>query len=115
MGVKNRRNGGLAHPDRAPAPLEKAWITAGKVLHWPLTEGMVSPPAYGLVALVLADAAFVKDRKLSSPAWIHGTRWATEPGFLGDRDLSTAPALAAAAHHPDPTAAIHDPAQSFQL
>jgi acetyl-CoA C-acetyltransferase len=115
IAVKNRNNGALAHPDRVPAPLEKAWITAGKVLDWPLTEGMVSPPAYGLVALVLADAAFVKERKLSSPAWIHGTGWATEPGFLGDRDLSTAPALAEAAQQAYRTAGIKDPGSSFQV
>jgi acetyl-CoA C-acetyltransferase len=115
IAVKNRNNGALAYPDRAPAPLEKAWITAGKVLRWPLTEGMVSPPAYGLVALVLADAAFVKERGLSSPAWIHGMGWATEPGFLGDRDLSTAPALVEAAQQAYRTAGIKDPGSSFQV
>ena len=112
---KNRSNGATAHPDRAPAPLEKAWIAAGKVLRWPLTEGMVSPPAYGLVALVLADAAFVKERGLSSPAWIHGMGWATEPGFLGDRDLSKLPALAEAAQQAYGMAGIKNAASSFQL
>ena len=112
---KNRTNGARAHPDRAPAPLEKAWIASGKMLRWPLTEGMVSPPAYGLVALVLADAAFVKERGLASPAWIHGMGWATEPGFLGDRDLSTLPGLAAAAQQAYGAAGIKDAASSFQL
>jgi acetyl-CoA C-acetyltransferase len=115
IAVKNRNNGALAYPDRAPAPLEKAWITAGKVLHWPLTEGMVSPPAYGLVALVLADAAFVKERGLSAPVWIHGMGWATEPGFLGDRDLSTAPALVEATQQAYRAAGIKDPGKSFQV
>ena len=113
--VKNRSNGASAHPDRAPAPLEKAWIASGKVLRWPLTDGMVSAPAYGLVALVLADAAFVKERGFSSPAWIHGMGWATEPGFLGDRDLSKAPALEEAARQAYRAAGVKDPASSFQL
>jgi acetyl-CoA C-acetyltransferase len=113
--VKNRNNGAFAHPDRAPAPLEKAWITGGKVLRWPLTEGMVCAPGYGLVALVLADSAFVKERGFSSPAWIHGMGWATEPGFLGDRDLAKAPALAAAAQQAYRAAGIKDPVSSFQL
>src|SRR5207302_10279839 len=77
--------------------------------------GLVAPPAYGLVALVLADAAFVKERKLSSPAWIHGMGWATEPGFLGDRDLSTAPALVEAAQQAYRTSGIKDPGKSFQV
>lgn len=113
--VKNRNNGALAHPDRAPAPLEKAWINAGKVLRWPLTDAMVSAPAYGLVALVLADAAFVKQRALASPAWIQGMGWATETGFLGDRDLAQAPALAEAARQAYRAARIEDPGSSFQL
>ena len=115
IAVKNRNNGAFAHPDRAPAPLERAWIAGGKVLRWPLTEGMVSAPAYGLVALVLADAAFVKEKSLAAPAWIHGMGWATEPGFLGDRDLAAAPALAEAAQQAYRAAGIKDAGSSFQV
>jgi len=113
--VKNRSNGAAAYPDRSPAPLEQSWIGSGKMLRWPLTENMVSPPAYGLVALVLASAAFVKKRRLSSPAWIHGMGWATETGFLGDRDLANALALAEAARQAYRAAAIKDPTDAFQL
>jgi acetyl-CoA C-acetyltransferase len=113
--VKNRTNGAFAYPDRAAAPRETAWIESGKPLRWPLTDTMVTPPAYGLVALVLADAEFVKERKLPAPAWIYGMGWATEAGFLGDRHLAGLPALAAAAEQAYGEAGVKDPASAFQL
>jgi acetyl-CoA C-acetyltransferase len=64
---------------------------------WPLQSGMVGAPATGAVALVLASEAFAAERAAKTPAWVRGMGWATEPGFLGDRDLSTAPALVEAA------------------
>jgi acetyl-CoA C-acetyltransferase len=113
--VKNRTNGAFAYPDRAAAPREKAWIESGKPLRWPLTDSMVSAPQYGLVALVLADTEFVRERRLPAPAWIHGMGWATEAGFLGDRDLAGLPALAAAAQQAYRDSGVKDPASAFQL
>jgi acetyl-CoA C-acetyltransferase len=113
--VKNRTHGAFAYPDRAASPRETAWIESGKPLRWPLTDTMVTAPAYGLVALVLADAKFVKERKLPAPAWIHGMGWATEAGFLGDRNLAGLPALAAATEQAYREAGVKDPASSFQL
>jgi acetyl-CoA C-acetyltransferase len=113
--VKNRNNGAFAYPDRAAAPREKAWIESGKPLRWPLTDTMVTAPQYGLVALVLADVEFVKERRLPAPAWIHGMGWATEAGFLGDRDLAGLAALAAAAEQAYRDAAVKHPASAFQL
>jgi acetyl-CoA C-acetyltransferase len=113
--VKNRTNGAFAYPDRAAAPREKAWIESGKPLRWPLTDSMVTAPQYGLVALVLADAEFVRERRLPAPAWIHGMGWATEAGFLGDRDLAGLPALAAAAEQAYRDSGVKDPASAFQL
>ena len=113
--AKNRAHGMLAYPDRAPAPLEKAWIAAGKSKCWPLTEGMVSPPAYGLVALVLADQDFIAERDFDAPAWIQGMGWATEPGFLGDRNLAQLPSLSQAARQAYAAAGIENPASAFQI
>jgi acetyl-CoA C-acetyltransferase len=113
--VKNRTNGAFAYPDRAAAPREAAWIKSGKPLRWPLTDTMVTAPEYGLVALVLADMEFVKERSLPAPAWIHGMGWATEAGFLGDRDLAGLPALAAASEQAYREAGVKDPASAFQL
>jgi acetyl-CoA C-acetyltransferase len=113
--AKNRAQGALAYPDRAAGPVETAWITSGKPKRWPLTEGMVSPPAYGLVALVLADQGFIAERRLQAPAWIQGMGWATEPGFLGDRDLSQLPSLAHAARQAYDAAGIEDPVSAFRV
>jgi acetyl-CoA C-acetyltransferase len=41
--------------------------------------------------------------------------WATEPGFLGDRDLSRAPALEAARDHAYGEAGITDPRKAFDV
>jgi acetyl-CoA C-acetyltransferase len=113
--VRNRAFGAVAYPDRASSPREREWIESGRPLRWPLTDAMVAPPAYGLVALVLADAEFIKERRLDGPAWIHGAGWATEPGFLGDRDLATLPALAEAAAQAYAQAGVSDPGAAFQL
>ena len=113
--VKNRNNGAIAYPDRAAAPRESVWIRSGKPLRWPLTDTMVSPPAYGLVALVLAGASVVNERRLGAPAWIHGMGWATEASFLGDRDLARLPALAEAARQAYEEAGVDNPRSAFQL
>jgi acetyl-CoA C-acetyltransferase len=64
----------------------------GGFRRWPLTAAMTPPPVTGAVAMVLASEDFAAERGLEL-AWIRAMDWATEPGFLGDRDLSTAPAL----------------------
>ena len=112
---KNRAHGVLAYPDRAPAPVERAWIAGGRLKSWPLTQGLVSPPAYGLVALVLAEQRCIAERKLGAPAWIQGMGWATEPSFLGDRELAQMPSLIQAARQAYAAAGIEDAAGAFQV
>jgi acetyl-CoA C-acetyltransferase len=58
---------------------------------------MTTAPVTGAVALVLAAPDFIAERGIAGPAWLRGMGWATEASFLGDRDLSAAPALRAAA------------------
>ena len=70
--------------------------SAPEFRRWPLTAAMTPPPATGAVALVLASEDFAAPRG-KRIAWVRGMNWATETGFLGDRDLSTAPALETAA------------------
>ena len=117
MGIvaKNRAHGAVAYPDRIAMAREQQSIAAGRPIRWPLTETMVSPPAYGLVALVLANADFVKERNLTKLAWIHGTGWATEASYLGDRNLALAPALESAVKQAYRQAEITNPASAFQL
>jgi acetyl-CoA C-acetyltransferase len=82
---------------------------------WPIEAGMVSRPVTGAVALVLASEDFVAARSQSNPAWVRGMGWATESGFLGDRDLSTAPALEEAARQAYAQAGISTPADMFDV
>lgn len=112
---KNRRQGSVAYPDRPLGPVEEAFIGAGKPTRWPLTDTMVSPPAFGLVAMVLADDATIAKRGIKDVAWIRGMGWATEPGFLGDRDLAHLPSLDSACKQAYTTAGITDPATAFDL
>lgn len=81
---------------------------------WPLTADMVTPPVTAAVAVVVASEEFVSEcSEAHSTAWLQGMGWATEPGFLGDRDMSTGPALAAAAAQAFGDAKIHERGESF--
>jgi acetyl-CoA C-acetyltransferase len=99
---KNRRHGGIAYPD---PPVRS---TPGPA-RWPLVVGSTMRPVTGCVAVVLASADFIAERKLADVAWVRGMGWATETSFLGDRDLATAPALQAAAEQAYQEAGISDP------
>jgi acetyl-CoA acetyltransferase len=102
---KNRRNGATAYPGQASGA---GWA------RWPLTPDMTSAPGTGIVALVLASEDFVQEHGKQA-AWIEGMGWATEPSFLGDRDLRRVPALAAAAEQAYGEAGIADPMAEFDL
>jgi acetyl-CoA C-acetyltransferase len=86
---KNRRQGARAYPNPPVRP------DPGPA-RWPITPAMTSAPVTGSVGVVLAGADYVAERKIANPAWVRGMGWATEASFLGDRDLSKAPALEAA-------------------
>ncbi|HVZ08922.1 MAG TPA: hypothetical protein VHC04_13500 [Rhodopila sp.] len=105
---KNRDQGRLAWPDAPARP-------AAGPMRWPVTPAMTSAPVMGAVAMVLAAPDFIAERGLRDVAWIDGMGWATEPSFLGDRDLATAPALAAAAGQAYAAAGITDPVTAFDL
>lgn len=104
---KNRKNGASAYPDLATGKSDAALKA-----RWPLPPG--APPVTGAVALVLASEDFVRER--SCPvAWIAGMGWATEPAFIGDRDLTKAPALEAAAQQAYAEAGVTDPLGAFDV
>ena len=100
--AKNWRHGDLAYPDRSGRATEGP-------ARWPLIAGSTTRPVTGCVALVLATADFIAQRNIAAVAWLHGMGWATEPSFLGDRDLGSAPALQAAAEQAYTEAGITDP------
>jgi acetyl-CoA C-acetyltransferase len=112
---KNRTHGAIAYPDRPLGPTEEAFIAAGKPTRWPLTNTMVAPPGFGLVAMVLADKATIAKRAIRDVAWIRGMGWATEPGFIGDRDLSKAPSLDAACAQAYRAAGVKNPKTAFDV
>jgi acetyl-CoA C-acetyltransferase len=121
----NRAQGALAYPERPAGPREQAWIAASEMVRWPLTRAMAAPPALGAVAMVLAEPEFIAARKRAEVksaevkgaevAWITGLGWASEPGFLGDRDLAQLPSLEAAVARAYKEAGITDPATQFDL
>jgi acetyl-CoA C-acetyltransferase len=106
---KNRRNGARAYPDL----VTEVRRTGGR--RWPLEDGIPSEPVTGAVAMVLASEAFAAGRRIGDAAWIAGMGWATEPSFLGDRDLAAAPALQAAVRQAYREAEIATPEKGIDL
>jgi len=104
---KNRGNGQHAHAGQMPAG---GWAPK----RFPLQDGMAAAPVTGAVAMVLASPDFVAEHKCGV-AWVSGMGWATEAGYLGDRDLTQASSLEAAAKQAYDTAGITAPAGAFQV
>ena len=113
--AKNRRQGATAYPHLSPFPQERVTIAGGKMLRWPLTEGMVSKSSFGAVAMVLASEEWIAEKKCKNVAWLHGMGWATETAFLGDRDLATVPSLHASAKQAYAEAGITQPKEAFDV
>lgn len=112
---QNRRHGAEAYAHLCASPREPVLIANSRMLRWPITEGMVAPPAFGLVALVLASGEWIAEHQGSKAAWVHGLGWATETAYLGDRDLATLPSLAAAAAQAYAEAGTNREAPAFDL
>jgi len=112
---RNRRNGARAHPQSATLAAQPGVISQSRVTHWPVREAMIAPPVTGAVALVIASEDYIEARRAARVAWLKGMGWATEPAFLGDRDLATAPALESARQQAYAEAAITDPLAAFDL
>lgn len=89
-------------------------MPSGK-LPWPLKKDMVSSPATGVTAVVIASSDFVRDRAITDIAWINGMGWATEAAFLGDRNLNETPALNAARESAYAQAGLTDPLETVQV
>lgn len=110
--AKNRRNGARAYPD-VKFSSDVGKISASRVTHWPLREQMLAPPVTGAVALIIASEDFIAERGSNRVAWVKGMGWATEPAFLGDRDLTKAPALEHASARAYEEAGISNPLDAF--
>lgn len=108
VAVKNGRHAEVAWPDPPIIPRRGP-------IRWPLTPRLTTMPVTGAVALVLAGEKFVAQRGFERPAWLRGMGWATEPAFLGDRDLTRAPALEEAARQAYAQAGISDPTKEIDV
>lgn len=86
---RNYGNAARAYPGVRPD-------TSG-VAAWPLGAGMPAQPVTGAVAMVIASEDYVAAKGIAHPAWVLGLGWATEAGWLGDRDLADMAALTEAA------------------
>jgi acetyl-CoA C-acetyltransferase len=112
IAAKNRRHGLQARPELA---LGNGLDARRPSLRGPLPDGVAGPTTSGAVALILASADFIRERGLQSVAWLRGMGWATEPSYLGDRDLAAAPALDAATAQAYGDAGIEEPAAEIDL
>jgi acetyl-CoA C-acetyltransferase len=115
IALRNRRNGARAYPESAKLAAEADVISKSRVTHWPVREAMIAPPATGAVALVIASEDYIVERSHERVAWLKGMGWATEAAFLGDRDLTTAPALESARERAYEEAGITDPLEAFDV
>jgi len=75
---------------------------------WPFGEHDVALPSAGAVALVIASGDFAARRNARNVVNIEGMGWATEPAYLGDRNLADLPSLRAAAQRAYRAAAIEN-------
>jgi acetyl-CoA C-acetyltransferase len=111
----NRLHGSRAYPEFAPSPRESVMIQGGRMLRYPITEGMVSKPAFAVVAMVLASNEWIDQHPGRHTAWVRGMGWATETAWLGDRNLTTLPSLQAAAQQAYTEAGISAPSKAFDV
>ncbi len=109
---KNETHGTQAYPELM---MSRGINAAAPSLRGPLPDGMTGPTTCGVVAMVIASEDFIHEREIADVAWLRGMGWATEPSFLGDRDLSQAPALAAAAAQAYGDAKIKKPADEIDF
>jgi acetyl-CoA C-acetyltransferase len=107
--AKNRRNGARAYPLATSETADPAIMSASPVTRWPLRAAMTAPRVTGAVAMILASEDLIAERDEEPIAWVRGMGWATEANFLGDRDLSRAPALEAAVARAYAEAGVSDP------
>ena len=112
--VKNRASGAQNPYAHLKAPVTLEEVLGSGWVAYPLRKLDVPPESVGGVALVLAAEEHVK-RITDKPVWVKGIGWAIEGYYLGSKDLSEMPSLAAAAQRAYSMAGIKRPLEELDL
>jgi acetyl-CoA C-acetyltransferase len=112
--VKNRANGTHNPYSHLQSPVALEEVLSSGWVAYPLRALDCPPESVGGVALVLAAEENVK-RITDRPVWIKGISWAIESYYLGSKDLSQMPSLAAAAQRAYGMAGITRPLEELDV
>jgi acetyl-CoA C-acetyltransferase len=112
--VKNRANGARNPYAHLQTPVTLEEVQGSGWVAYPLHALDCPPESVGGVALILAAEENVK-RITSKPVWIKGISWAIESYYLGAKDLSQMPSLAAAAQRAYRMAGIARPLEELDV
>lgn len=114
VSVKN--HGNARHNPLAQLPMEITVddVLASEMIADPLHKLDCSPVSDACCAVILANESRA-DQYTADPIWVQGVSFCADAYFLGDRDLSRAPALTEAARKAYAMAGITDPGKEIHV
>ncbi len=114
VSVKNHGNAKLNPLAQLPMDISVEDVLDSEMISDPLHKLDCSPVSDGCCAIIIANEARAASYA-GKPVWIKGVSFCSDSYFLGDRDLSRAPALAKAAQKACAMAEIEDPATQIDV
>lgn len=112
VSVKNHGNAAGNPYAQLPRELSVAEVLASEMIADPLHLLDCSPVSDGCCAIIIANESRA-GRYRREPVWVRGVGFCADAYFLGDRDLSRARSLAAAARQAYAMAGVRDPAREI--
>ena len=114
VSVKN--HGNARHNPLAQLPMEITVddVLASEMIADPLHKLDCSPVSDACCAVIIANESRA-DQYGAEPVWVQGVSFCSDAYFLGDRDLSRAPALTEAARKAFAMAGITDPVKQIDV